>query len=250
MAAFLRMPTRPVSLERAELEIDGDIFPLTVRRNARARRMILRLDRNGTGVVVTIPARASRQKALAFARTHVHWIKSRLSAAPKRVPFSAGAIIPLRGIPLEIRHRQTLRGSVRVVLPEAGTEGYIEVAGDAAHLARRLRDWLKTESKKELMAVSSAYAKAMAVRFHKISVRDQSSRWGSCSVSGQLSYSWRLIFAPSFVLDYVAAHEVAHIAHMNHGPKFWALVAQHCPDFQKARAWMKRHGKELHGYGT
>lgn len=250
MAAFLRMPKRCISLEMAELEIDGGILPLTLKRNARARRMILRLDRSGKGVVLTLPTRASRQRALEFARTHAHWIRSRLSAVPKPVPFSAGAIIPLRGIPHEIRHTQTLRGRVRLVPEEAGTAGYVEVTGDQGHLARRLRDWLKAESKKELVAASSAYAKAMAVIFHKISVRDQSSRWGSCSANGQLSYSWRLILAPSFVLDYVAAHEVAHLVHMNHGAKFWALVARHCPDYQKARAWMKRHGKELHSYGV
>jgi predicted metal-dependent hydrolase len=88
----------------------------------------------------------------------------------------------------------------------------------------------------------------MGVKFHKISVRDQSSRWGSCSASGQLSFSWRLILAPSFVLDYVAAHEVAHLAQMNHGPKFWALVARHCLDLEKARVWIRRHGRDLHSY--
>jgi predicted metal-dependent hydrolase len=250
MAAFLRMPKRPVSLERAELEIDGDLLPLMLKRNARARRMILRLDRKGRGVVLTIPTRASRQRALEFARSHSHWIRSRLSAVPKPVPFLPGAIIPLRGVPHEIRHTETLRGRVRLVQQEADAPGFVEVAGDPVHLSRRLRDWLKAESKKELLAASSAYAKAMAVTFHRISVRDQSSRWGSCSANGQLSYSWRLIFAPSFVLDYVAAHEVAHLAHMNHGAKFWALVARHCPDYQKARTWMKRHGKELHSYGV
>jgi len=82
----------------------------------------------------------------------------------------------------------------------------------------------------------------------RITVRDTASRWGSCSSTRSLSFSWRLILAPSFVLDYVAAHEVAHLAQMNHGPKFWALVARHCPDLEKARVWIRRHGRDLHSY--
>jgi predicted metal-dependent hydrolase len=154
----------------------------------------------------------------------------------------------LRGKPHLIRQSRTARGTVRVI-PETKTAlGRIEVAGEPAHFSRRLLEWLKVECKKDLAAASTAYAEAMGVAFHKISVRDQTSRWGSCSTTGQLSYSWRLILAPPFVLDYVAAHEVAHLKHMNHGPKFWALVGRYCADFQRARSWMRRHGKELHAY--
>jgi predicted metal-dependent hydrolase len=159
-------------------------------------------------------------------------------------------VIPVRGVPHCIRHAGVNRGAVRVHREREGKLSIIEVAGDAAHLARRVRDWLKEESKKDLAAASLAYAKAMKVRFSKVSVRDPASRWGSCSAKGHLSFSWRLIFAPPFVLDYVAAHEVAHLTHMNHGPKFWALVARHCPEFDKAREWMKRHGRLLHSYGS
>jgi predicted metal-dependent hydrolase len=247
MAAFLRAP-RPPAIEFAEISIEGEAVSLKLKRHARARRMILRLDRNGAGAVVTIPLRASRQRALEFARTHSDWIRQRLSALPEKVQCTVGSIIPLRGSPHLIRQSQALRGTVRVVQATGTTVARIEVAGEPAHLPRRLRDWLKAECKKDLIAASTAYAQAMGVAFRKISVRDQSSRWGSCSASGQLSYSWRLILAPPFVLDYVAAHEVAHLKHMNHGPKFWALVGRHCSDFQRARSWMRRHGKELHAY--
>jgi predicted metal-dependent hydrolase len=228
----------------------GDVLPITIKRHARARRMILRLDRQATGVIVTMPERASRRKALEFARMHEEWIRSRLIAVPAPVPFAQGAVIPVRGVPHCIRHAGVNRGAVRVHREREGKLSIIEVAGDAAHLARRVRDWLKEESKKDLATASLAYAKAMKVRFSKVSVRDPASRWGSCSAMGHLSYSWRLIFAPPFVLDYVAAHEVAHLTHMNHGPKFWALVARHCPEFDKAREWMKRHGRLLHSYGS
>ena len=242
------MAKHPAPLEVSELDMGGGKPPLTLRRNARARRMILRVDRHGTGVVLTVPMRTSRQRALEFARTHSQWIESRLAAASKRVVFAQGAVIPLRGKEYMITITGGVRGAVRVEPPSAEASGHIEVPGDSTHAARRLREWLKAECKKDLIAASAAHAKAMGVKFHKISVRDQSSRWGSCSASGQLSFSWRLILAPSFVLDYVAAHEVAHLAQMNHGPKFWALVARHCPDLEKARVWIRRHGRDLHSY--
>jgi predicted metal-dependent hydrolase len=249
MGVFFRVPERPQVPEVAELVVGGDVLPVTIKRHARARRMILRLDRQATRVIITMPERASRRKAIEFARMNEGWIRSRLCAVPTPVPFTQGAVIPLRGVPHRIRHFDAKRGGVRVVGQGGDSVAVIEVAGDITHLARRIRDWLKEESKRELAAASLAYAKAMKVRFHKISVRDPASRWGSCSVKGHLSYSWRLIFAPPFVLDYVAAHEVAHLAQMNHGPKFWALVARHCPEFEKARQWMKRYGRVLHSYG-
>jgi predicted metal-dependent hydrolase len=246
----LTMPKRPCAPDVAELVVGGELLPVTIKRHARARRMILRLDRQATRVIITMPERASRRKAIEFARMNEGWIRSRLCAVPPPIPFEQGAIIPVRGVPHEIRHRDARRGGVRVAERAPNSLSVIEVAGDIAHLGRRIRDWLKEESKRELAAASVAYATAMRVRFRKISVRDPASRWGSCSVQGHLSYSWRLIFAPPFVLDYVAAHEVAHLAHMNHGPKFWALVAKHCPEFEKARQWMKRYGRVLHSYGS
>jgi predicted metal-dependent hydrolase len=248
MAALFRKCA--ASLETAKLEIEGTLLPITLKRHARARRMTLRLDRKGTGLIITIPRRGSHLRAVEFAKAHSTWIRSQLLQAATRVPFVEGALIPLHGTMHEIRRKGTARGPVEVVPPANGAPGRIEVCGEQAHLARRLCEWLKAECKKELTAASIAYAEAMGVRFRKLVIRDQSSRWGSCSYGGQLSYSWRLILAPRFVLDYVAAHEVAHLAHMNHGPKFWALLKHHCPDFGRARAWMKRHGRDLHGYGV
>lgn len=249
MTACLRMERPARGEERAELTIDGEVLPLTLRRNARARRIILRLDRKGKGVLLTLPLRASRLRALDFAKSHGQWIKSRLAKAQETVAFRPGARVPLRGVPHEIVLSGELRGLVRVRAPNEQRPGWIEIAGDEAHLARRLSDWLKAECRKDLTAASLAYAKTMGVNFRKISVRDQASRWGSCSAAGQLSYSWRLILAPPFVLDYVAAHEVAHLKHMNHGRRFWALVKKHCPACDQARAWMRQNGRQLHRYG-
>ena len=121
--------------------------------------------------------------------------------------------------------------------------------GRAAHLARRLTDWLKAEARRDLLAATHDYAEALEVKHRRVSIRDPASRWGSCSAKGDLSYSWRLILAPPFVLRYVAAHEVAHLVELNHSAKFWAVVRGLNPDVVSARRWMRTHGRDLHRYG-
>jgi predicted metal-dependent hydrolase len=112
-----------------------------------------------------------------------------------------------------------------------------------------VHDYLKREAKRDLEAASRAAAQALGVTIKRVSVRDQSSRWGSCSSTGVLSYSWRLILAPTFVLNYLAAHEVAHVIEMNHSRRFWRLVEKTCPDMARAKAWLDAHGADLHRYG-
>ena len=231
-------------MEPAQLAVEGRPIAVTFRRNAKARRLILRLSRDRSGVVVTLPPRVGRSEALDFVKKSTKWISQRLAAEPKALALQAGAQIPIRGETLEIAPAGTRRGAVTVA------NGAVIVAGDAAHLQRRLIDWLKAEAKRDLVKASEFYADAMGVKFHRLSVRDQKSRWGSCSSDGTLSYSWRLILAPPFVLDYVAAHEVAHLKHMNHGRNFWRLVLTHCPDASRAKTWLKRHGAALHAYAA
>jgi predicted metal-dependent hydrolase len=115
---------------------------------------------------------------------------------------------------------------------------------------RRLVDWLKAEARRDLLAASSNYGRQMGMRWTRLTVRDTATRWGSCSAAGALSYSWRLVLAPPFVLDYVAAHEVAHLREMNHGRSFWGLVEAHCARAGEARRWLKAHGQGLHRYGA
>ncbi len=228
------------------LTIDGTTVPVTLRRNARARRFILRLDKAGDGVVVTLPPRASQGAALRFAADHAGWIsRQRRRQAPPAV-FCDGAVIPLRGEMHTVRHCSRSRGTVR----REASPPELWVAGRPEHLPRRLHDWLKQQARRDLNAASEHYAAAMRLRFARISIRDQSTRWGSCSTNSNLSYNWRLILAPPFVLDYVAAHEVAHLREMNHSPRFWHLVGQHCPHTDRARAWLKSNGRDLHRYGV
>jgi predicted metal-dependent hydrolase len=231
--------------EPALLEIEGAPVALTFRRNARARRLIIRPTRDGKSFIITMPSRASRKEAIDFAHRSRQWIAARLNASPEPVGFVPGARIMFKGADHTIVHCPGSRGSVWHDHENAS----LRVAGDLSHLPRRLRDWLKHEAKQELAAASLAYAKTMEVTFRRITVRDQSSRWGSCSTDGNLSYSWRLILAPPFVLDYVAAHEVAHLKYMNHGARYWRLVLSHCPRAKEALHWLRRHGSALHRYG-
>jgi hypothetical protein len=218
--------------------------PVVFRHHRQARRLIIRLDREGTGVVVTLPLRVSRDAGLAFATKSTTWIAARLARQQEGTPFVAGAEIPVRGAMLRIDHHPDARGTVWHDL----NQGKLCVAGRPEHISRRISDWLKAEARRDLVAASVKYAGAMGVKFHRIAIRDQRSRWGSCASDGSLAYSWRLIMAPPHVLDYVAAHEVAHLRHMNHSVKFWRLVLGHCPHSAAAKAWLKTNGNTLHRY--
>ena len=124
------------------------------------------------------------------------------------------------------------------------------MAGDYEHMDRRVHDFLKREARKDLHKASLAYAAQLGVRVRRVSIRDQSSRWGSCTSAGSLSYSWRLILAPPYVLDYLAAHEVAHLVEMNHSPRFWRVVGRICDHVERAKRWLDTHGNDLHRYGV
>jgi predicted metal-dependent hydrolase len=126
----------------------------------------------------------------------------------------------------------------------------LAVAGEFDHAPRRLLDWLKRQANLDLRARVAVHADRLDLEPSRICVRDQATRWGSCSTSGALSFSWRLVLAPPLVLDYLAAHEVAHLAHMNHGKRFWKLVAKTMPQYQEAQVWLRKHGASLHRYGA
>jgi len=227
------------------ISVDGREVAVTLRTNINARRIIMRMDRQGAGVTVTVPPGVGAGEALAFAREHRAWIATQLLRVARAVPFAAGAVIPYLDEPHEIVHRGRGRGTVERTVSGEGRP-VIAVAGAPEHLERRLADWLKREAKRALIARATAHAQALDLSFSRLTVRDQSSRWGSCSSRGTLSFSWRLILAPWHVLDYVAAHEVAHLAEMNHSERFWRLVERVRPDMKRSRAWLRKNGAGLH----
>lgn len=251
MLLRLRKPVPKPAAEREVMTIaaGGRSVPVILRRSARARRISLRLGQKGEAFVLTLPERAREADAVHFAERHRGWMETRLQRLPEQVAFAPGATIPFRGEPHRLEARGGLRGLVRAEADEAGAS-LISVPGSPEHFARKLTDFLKGEARRDLTCAVAAYCAAIDVEERRIALRDPATRWGSCSTSGTLSFSWRLILAPPDVLDYLAAHEVAHIAHMNHGAGFWRLVRRICPHTDEAEGWLKRHGRSLHAYGA
>jgi predicted metal-dependent hydrolase len=232
-----------------ENDIDRDIalgdrrVPLTIRRHRRARRMNLRIDPCGDGVIVTLPRSVPIRDGLDFVRSQAGWIVTRLATQAPRQPFVDGAVIPYLGIEHRIVHCPHRRGATW------REDGRILVAGRTEHVPRRVRDWLRAEARRELGARARAKAARIDRRIARVTVRDTISRWGSCTSDGRLSFSWRLILAPEPVLDYVVAHEVAHLAELNHGPRFRTLLSELTERPATAEAWLRRSGARLHRYG-
>ncbi len=213
---------------------------ITLRRSARARRFSLRVSRLDGSVTLSLPARAREAEALAFARAQEDWIRSALARMPKLALVGHGSLIPVEGRMLQIEP-----ASGRLVRVEGES---LLVPGDPAQAGSRTAAFLRTLARDRLTEASDRHAAALGRPFRRITLRDTRSRWGSCTVDGSLMYSWRLIMAPPEVLDYVAAHEVAHLAEMNHSDAFWAVVARLMPGYAQRRAWLKRQGQALHAY--
>ncbi|MBX3499640.1 MAG: M48 family metallopeptidase [Alphaproteobacteria bacterium] len=209
-------------------------------RSPRARRVSLRVDQRSGRVRLVAPPRMARETALGFARAQAAWIHSRTLRMTPPVPFADGAEIPLFGTPHVVRHRPERRGTVWL------EEGALHVAGRMEHLPRRLHDWLSGELRVRVSALAHAKAASIARRVTRITVRDTATQWGSCTRTGGLSFSTRLAFAPPEIVDYVVAHEVAHLVHANHGPQFWALTERLAEsDVAASRAWLRRNGERL-----
>jgi predicted metal-dependent hydrolase len=220
-------------------------LPLDFVRSRRAKRISLRLDVAGSRVILVAPQAMAKRHVLDFLVRHEGWLNARIGLLPQPVRFADGVTVPLLGIPHRIQGDSLrLRGLV------SRADQTIIVPGAAEHLPRRLTDFLKREAKREIERRANEKAARLGRPYAAITLRDTRSRWGSCSATGRLAFSWRLVLTPEWVLDYVVAHEVAHLAEMNHGPRFWRLCASLTEsDPKKARDWLKRHGPELHAYG-
>jgi predicted metal-dependent hydrolase len=243
-ALLYRRPSEPSAIN---IIFDHKMYLVRVRRHRQARRYTLRIHSATREVLLTMPPRGSLKEARAFAEKHGGWIAARIGRLPAPEPFTHGTLVPLRGVDHAIVHRPGSRGTVWIEAD--GGERRLCVAGAEPHVARRVRDFLKREAKCDLEAASRVAADRVGVRVKRVSIRDQSSRWGSCSTTGVLSYSWRLILAPPFVLEYLAAHEVAHLVEMNHSRRFWRLVERICPHVTRAKTWLDVNGTNLHRYG-
>jgi predicted metal-dependent hydrolase len=239
---------RPAEPSRLLVKHGSQIYSVRLRRHRRARRYTLRIHPSDREAILTMPPRGTLADAKDFAQRHGAWIAARLGRLPKAAPFHHGAVIPLRGIAHRIVHRAGERGTVWTETRDSG-ERILCVAGGLEYLDRRVHDFLKREARRDLQKVAQRYADTLGVKVKRLSIRDQSSRWGSCTSAGSLSFSWRLILAPPFVLDYLAAHEVAHLVEMNHSPRFWKVVARICNHVERAKRWLDAEGNDLHRYG-
>ncbi len=213
---------------------------LILRRSARARRFSLRVSRLDGRVTLSMPAHAREADALAFAATQADWIRRAQSGVADATVVEFGTHLPFAGKMLTLTP-----GPVRMPRAEGGL---LLLPPDPGRAAIRAQTWLKLEARERLLAASDRYAAALGLRHAGITLRDTRSRWGSCAPGGAIMYSWRLVMAPSEVLDYVAAHEVAHLAEMNHSPSFWAVVTRLMPDYAPRRRWLKQKGSALHRY--
>ncbi len=212
---------------------------IVLRRSARARRYTLRVSHRDGQVTLTLPQRGRVSEALAFARGRADWIRAALAALHPPQTVAPGMRLPVEGALLEL-----VAAPVRAPRREGGALLLPEGHAAAAHAAA----WLRLAARERLAAACGAHAAVLGRRYARLTLRDPRARWGSCSAAGNLMFSWRLIMAPPAVLDYVAAHEVAHLAEMNHSARFWALVAGLAPDWQAQRRWLRTEGAGLHRF--
>ena len=223
-------------------------MPVVLRRNPQARQLILRVESGRSAddpdkIVVTLPRRASDREALKFVRTKEDWVTGKLADLPQRITIAEGTVIPFLGADLVVVHEPAARRGVW------RKDGELFVSGKPEFLPRRVTDWFNRQARLEITDRVAIKSVCIGRKAGRISVRDTRSRWGSCAANGNLSFSWRLILAPEFVLDYVIAHEVSHIVEHNHGADFWQLVDGLTPDMETAKKWLRQNGEHLHRYG-
>ena len=213
---------------------------ITLRKSRASRRFSLRVSRLDGRVTLSMPVRAAEAEAMAFAVGQADWIRRALARATPILTVGVGSVFPFEGRMLTV-------AAAQVRVPRVEGDVILVPAGDG-RAAGRVAAFLKLAARQRLQGACERYAGQVVRPFRKITLRDTRSRWGSCAADGSLMFSWRLIMAPAEVLDYVAAHEVAHLVEMNHAPEFWAVVPGLMPDYARHRRWIRTHGAGLHGY--
>lgn len=236
--------TRPTEPKQRTVTVAGRTVPLTIRSDRRATRLTLRIEPGGRALKMTVPLGVPIRDVDDFLARHQGWLAARFARLPQESGLSDGGTIMLRGVAHRIVATGKLRGLTEASLIEG--EPVLLVSGEPQHLGRRLSDFLKKEARRDLEGLARHHAATSRRQIASISLKDTKSRWGSCSHDGKLSFSWRIVMAPPLVIDYLAAHEVAHLSEMNHGPRFWALCERLCPATKEAKAWLKQHGSALH----
>jgi hypothetical protein len=219
--------------------VAGVLTAVAFKRSPRARKISMRIDPGFDGILITLPMRVSRRSGLALLQQYEGWAAEKLAALPRPVRFTAGARVPVGGVPHVIVPAPAGRGGAWI------ENGQIFVTGDEEFLTRRVTDCLKRLARQKLTAMAAERAVLAGAKIRAVRIKDTRTRWGSCAPDGTLAFCWRLVCAPEFVQNYVVAHEVAHLRHMNHGKQFWALTEALTPYRDKASEWLTSNGLEL-----
>ncbi|MBS1302544.1 SprT family zinc-dependent metalloprotease [Loktanella sp. SALINAS62] len=218
------------------LRIGNPPIEVDLRRSAQARRLSLRVSRLDGKVTLTVPPRAPERQALDFLTEREDWLREHLRDIKPAIIVGPGTTLLIEGRQIAVLaddvRRMTLTDDSLLLPPGAGGPAVMA--------------FLKTRARDRLAQASDRYAALIGRRYNKLTLRDTRSRWGSCTSTGGLMYSWRLIMAPPAVLNYVAAHEVAHLEQMNHSSAFWEIVARLDPDYARHRQWLRDNGDRLH----
>lgn len=234
-------------ITRTEINLGAMSAPLVARVNRRAKKLIVKVDAVTGEILVTAPSKRTLPDAIAFAHERADWIAGQMKNALRAKPFAPGAVIPYRGVDHLIVQCGGPRAPVRLDY-DAGP--VLRVGGEAEHVNRRLTDWLKKQARQILAERADHYSARLGRTRGPLRVRDMRTRWGSCTSEGAMSFSWRLVLTPPEILDYVAAHECAHLVHMDHSPAFWRLLATLDVDARAAATWFREHGQKLFAYGA
>jgi predicted metal-dependent hydrolase len=249
----LKFGLRARSADELLVVHQGSSYRIQIKRLASARRFTLRVRAATQDVVLTIPARSNLREAEGFAHRHAEWIAHRMARLPERQLFSPESEVPFRGSThrlihsVQPRHGAGETGPVWIDVSQQPAA--ICTSGDPSHFERRMTDFFRREARRDIEDAARRHAATLGRAPISITLKDTTSRWGSCSARGALNFSWRLILAPPFVLDYLVAHEMAHLRHHNHSDEFWSLTRSLCPATVKAEAWLKLYGAQLHRYG-
>lgn len=216
--------------------------PIRIKRNRRAKRIYLRYNPTDHAFSLTLPQRTRWEEGMAFVQSQGDWLAQTLQQLPARKKLKAGITLPVLGQMVTVRYDSHLPA------PFALRDNQLLLGGERKQLAPRIEQALKKIVRHELRELAEFKAERLGRSINRLTLRDTHSRWGSCTTEQNLMFSWRLVFAPYEVLDYVVSHEVAHLRHMNHSPAFWSCVESICPDYRQWKDWLKLHGKELYRF--
>ena len=217
-------------------------FPLKINSSLKNRRMTIRIDSKARAAVLSVPKFYSKKRAYEFIKKHQNWIEEKIYSLPQIHKFAPEEQIDIFGKKITLKYDEK-RSRIPLLKNDE-----LYIGGEVAFFHRRVKDYIKKEAKKEFQQRSVLMAQKIGCQIKSISIKDTKSRWGSCSSLKNINYNWRIALAPEYVIDYLMAHEVAHLKHQDHSTNFWECVQYLYPEMEKSRLWLKQNGQTLYLY--